>query len=218
VSLHGVEEEEQEAAPRLSPRGRLLIVGVLALVLLVAAARWTNGGTPAQRGAASGPSAGQQGPTPTPTLAAGQSAVDPATFAPGACIAFPPTQGNRNQTVFLDAGHGGPDPGARGVTEGGATIYERDLTLPVIEDAAPLLRAMGYRVVLSRTTNSPVAILSAADLDAGLLSVQGVHDDTGARAQCADEANAAVLVSVHFNAGASPSKGGRSGGSGMVGI
>ena len=42
------------------------------------------------------------------------AAIDPAYFSPGACVAFPPTAGNRHLTVFLDAGHGGPDPGAGG--------------------------------------------------------------------------------------------------------
>ncbi|MGH2717975.1 MAG: N-acetylmuramoyl-L-alanine amidase [Actinomycetota bacterium] len=216
MSLHGARQQEQleaeaqaarEEAPRLSPRGKLLAVGLLALVLLVVAARWKNGSKSPERSVAA---AGQSLPTPSTAAPApaGQSALDPSTFAPGACVAFPPTQGNRNQTVFLDAGHGGPDPGAEGVTQGGATIFERDLTLPVVMDTVPLLQAQGYRVVVSRTTNSPVAILSPADLDGGLLSVQGVHDDTGARAQCADDAGAWVLVSVHFNAGAEASNAG----------
>ncbi|MGH2850771.1 MAG: N-acetylmuramoyl-L-alanine amidase, partial [Solirubrobacteraceae bacterium] len=38
--------------------------------------------------------------------------LDPALFAPGACVAFAPAVGNRHRTVYLDAGHGGPDPGA----------------------------------------------------------------------------------------------------------
>ena len=55
------------------------------------------------------------------TDAGGQSlsagvAIDPAYFSPGACVAFPPMMGNRHLTVFLDAGHGGLDPGAVGIT------------------------------------------------------------------------------------------------------
>jgi N-acetylmuramoyl-L-alanine amidase len=45
--------------------------------------------------------------------------IDPAYFSPGACVAFAPTMGNRHLTVFLDAGHGGLDPGAVGITESG---------------------------------------------------------------------------------------------------
>jgi N-acetylmuramoyl-L-alanine amidase len=43
-------------------------------------------------------------------------ALDPTGFSPGACVAFAPTMGDRHTTVFLDAGHGGLDPGAVGTT------------------------------------------------------------------------------------------------------
>jgi len=42
--------------------------------------------------------------------------VDPEAFAAGACRAFGPTSGDRHETVFLDAGHGGIDPGGIGLT------------------------------------------------------------------------------------------------------
>ncbi|MCL2418418.1 MAG: hypothetical protein FWD04_03940, partial [Conexibacteraceae bacterium] len=51
-------------------------------------------------------------------------AVDPAVFSKGSCIAYAPTTGDRHLTVFLDAGHGGLDPGSVGTTESGRTIYE----------------------------------------------------------------------------------------------
>jgi hypothetical protein len=63
---------------------------------------------------------------------AGQ-AIDHSAFSPGACVAFPPTGGNRHLTVFLDAGHGGIDPGAVGTTESGQTIHEADETLRGID-------------------------------------------------------------------------------------
>lgn len=78
-------------------------------------------------------------------------AIDPAYFSPGACVAFPPTMGNRHLTVFLDAGHGGLDPGAVGVTESGRVIYEADQTLPVVLDTMTILRRAGFRVVVSCT-------------------------------------------------------------------
>jgi N-acetylmuramoyl-L-alanine amidase len=193
---------DAERPSRLTSRGRLLLVAVAALLLLAAAAHWSNDTKPAPSAPAA---AGARPPTsrasPPPSVLPGGAAVDRAAFAPGSCIAFPPTAGNRHQTVFLDAGHGGPDPGAEGTTQSGATIYERDLTLPTVLDTVPLLRAQGYRVVVSRTMDSTVARLTAGDLDGQILSVQGDHDDIAARAQCADQAGAAVLVSVHFNAG-----------------
>ena len=70
--------------------------------------------------------------------------VAPARFSPGACVSFPPTAGGRHQTVFVDAGHGGIDPGAVGVTESGQTIHEADLTLPVELDVMGLAASPGF--------------------------------------------------------------------------
>lgn len=152
---------------------------------------------------------GPPGPaSPDASPLPGASPVDPSAFAAGSCLAFPPTAGNRHQTVFLDAGHGGPDPGAQGATSDGTPIAERELTLPVVLDALPLLRAQGYRVVVSRTTNGPVVQLGPGDTANQILTVQGEFNDTAARARCANEAHAAVLVSVHFNSAASPSAAG----------
>jgi N-acetylmuramoyl-L-alanine amidase len=133
----------------------------------------------------------------------GGTPVEVAGFSPHACISFPPTVGDRHQTVFLDAGHGGIDPGATGTTESGATIHEADLTLPVVLDTVPLLRAQGFRVVVSRTGATSVARLAADDISQGALSVQGVHDDVAARDVCANLAGATILLGVYFDAGAS---------------
>jgi N-acetylmuramoyl-L-alanine amidase len=51
-------------------------------------------------------------------------------------VAFPPTSGDRHKTVFLDAGHGGIDPGGIGEAESGETIYESDINLPIELDTA----------------------------------------------------------------------------------
>jgi len=117
-------------------------------------------------------------------------------------MAFTPTHGNRHLTVFLDAGHGGLDPGSVGRTESGRTIYEADLTLPVELDAMALLRARGFRVVVSRTRDTSVARLTKADVDGRLLTAAGVHADVAARAQCANRGHADVLVGIYFDAGA----------------
>ena len=135
-------------------------------------------------------------------------ALDPAGFSPGACVAFAPTTGDRHTTVFLDAGHGGLDPGAVGSTSSGATVDEGKVTLPVELDTAALLRAHGYRVVVSRTTDSNVVRLTAPELSGGELSLQGAHDDVAARDVCANLSGAAVLIGVYFDSGASPSDGG----------
>lgn len=139
----------------------------------------------------------------TPTV----TAVNPARFARTACMSYSPTRGDRHLTVFLDAGHGGRDPGGLGQTQSGKEISDAGEALPVELDAMALLRAQGFRVVVSRTTNSSVARLTAADVDGSLLTAQGVHDDVAARAQCANEGHADVLVGIYFDTGAADNAG-----------
>jgi N-acetylmuramoyl-L-alanine amidase len=110
--------------------------------------------------------------------------------------------------VFLDAGHGGIDPGAVGTTQSGQTVYEASATLPVELDTMAILREEGFRVAVSRTSNSSVVRLSSADVSSGVLSVQGVHDEVAARAICANDAGASVLVGIYFDSGASSSNAG----------
>jgi len=129
--------------------------------------------------------------------------VDASAFSPGACEAFAPTDGDRNETVFLDAGHGGIDPGGVGSTASGRPITEAAQTLRVELDAMSLLRARGFRVVVSRTTNSSVLRLAPADVSRGALTLQGSHDDVAARDVCANLARADVLVGIYFDASAS---------------
>ncbi len=134
--------------------------------------------------------------------------LDAAAFAPGACVAFGPTKGDRHQTVFLDAGHGGIDPGGVGTTEAGTAINEAHLTLPVELDAMQLLRAKGFRVVVSRTQQTTVVRLGPGMASGGELTLEGSHDDVVARDICANDAHASVLVGIYFDAGASPENAG----------
>jgi N-acetylmuramoyl-L-alanine amidase len=166
----------------------LVAVGTAATVGALAATRGSPG-RPVSVTAAAGPDSGAR-------------QIDPSAFSPGACVALPPTRGNRHLTVFLDAGHGGIDPGAVGVTESGRSVHEALLTLPVELDAARLLRAQGFRVVVSRTRNTSVVRLTPADVSQGALTLQGAHDDVAARDLCADRAHADLLVGIYFDAGA----------------
>jgi N-acetylmuramoyl-L-alanine amidase len=136
------------------------------------------------------------------------TALDPGAFAAGACEGLGPTSGDRHTTVFLDAGHGGLDPGALGTTESGGNVTEAALTLPMELDAMALLRADGYRVVVSRTGADGVVRLGPRDSSGGVLTLLGAHEDVAARAQCADDSGAAALVGIYLDAGASPSNAG----------
>lgn len=116
-------------------------------------------------------------------------------------MSFPPTHGNRHLTVFLDAGHGGVDPGAVGTTTKGKTVYEADLTLPVVLDTMAKLRGEGFRVVVSRTGATTVHRLGPGEESGGILTVKGAHNDVAARDVCANMAHANVLIGVYFNSG-----------------
>jgi N-acetylmuramoyl-L-alanine amidase len=131
----------------------------------------------------------------------GSQAIDPALFSPGACVAFAPTAGNRHETVFLDAGHGGIDPGAVGATENGTTLAEATVNLPIELDTMAILRAEGYRVVVSRTRDTSVTKLTPADVNGGLLTTQGAFADVAARDVCANLAKADVLVGIYMDGG-----------------
>jgi N-acetylmuramoyl-L-alanine amidase len=133
--------------------------------------------------------------------------VDPDYFNRGACLRFAPLHGNRSVTVFLDAGHGGRDPGAVGVTSTGRVIVEARETLPVVMDAMALLRDDGFAVVLSRTGAGSVARLGPGDTSGHLLTADGIRDDIAARDVCANLAHASVLVGVYYNSGAAGAAG-----------
>jgi len=131
----------------------------------------------------------------------GGQAVDPALFSPGACVAFAPTAGDRHETVFLDAGHGGIDPGAVGTTQNGTPVSESAVNLPIELDTMAILRAEGYRVVVSRTRNTSVTRLTRADVSGGLLTTAGAFADVAARDVCANLARADVLVGIYMDGG-----------------
>jgi N-acetylmuramoyl-L-alanine amidase len=198
---------------RLLPASAWAALSTAALAVLVVAAHASEPSLQSSRVgqvAAVAPS-NSAGTSPAEVNVQGQgagTAIDPAYFSPGACVAFPPTAGNRHRTVFLDAGHGGLDPGAVGITERGQVIYEADETLPVVLDTTTILRRAGFRVVVSRTGPTTVLRLGPDDASGNLLTDLGVHDDVAARDVCANMAHANVLVGVYFNAGASAANAG----------
>jgi N-acetylmuramoyl-L-alanine amidase len=79
------------------------------------------------------------------------------------------------QTICLDPGHGGADPGA---VE--RKITERDINLTVALQVRKLLEAQGYGVFMTRTTNDP----SLVNAD---------------RYNYCNQKHATILVSIHHN-------------------
>ena len=131
------------------------------------------------------------------------TSLDPSEFATGACVAYTPTVGDNHETVFLDAGHGGIDPGGVGTTPLGQQVDESTVNLAIELDTMVLLRAQGYRVVVSRTQDTTVVRLDPADMSDGVLSLQGSHDDVVARDVCANLAHADALIGIYMDTGGS---------------
>lgn len=130
------------------------------------------------------------------------TALDPSFFAPGACVAFSPRGGAPlGETVFIDAGHGGIDPGGVGQTSSGAQVYESRVNLPIEMDAMRTLTSEGYRVVVSRTGQTTVLRLGPGDTDGNLLTVSGSRADVVARDICANMGHASLLVGIYMNSG-----------------
>ena len=83
---------------------------------------------------------------------------------------------NTKRSIFLDPGHGGSDSGA---VSGG--VREKDLTLSVYNKVSSKLASLGYTVLTSRNIDKDVDLVD--------------------RAEQANNANADMLLSIHFNAG-----------------
>ena len=84
-----------------------------------------------------------------------------------------------NRVAVIDPGHGGENTGARSVAD---NHFEKEFTLDWALRLEPLLASNGWNVVLTRTT----------DVDTSLSN----------RVTLADEVNADLFVSLHFNSGA----------------
>jgi N-acetylmuramoyl-L-alanine amidase len=127
----------------------------------------------------------------------------PAGLVAGTCVQFDPTGADRHRTIYVDPGHGGPDPGAVG-----NGLKEEDLTLGVALQLKDVLRADGFHVVLSRVTDTSVAKLADSQVVNGAITNSGAHIDTIARIACGNAAAADAMVAIHFNAFDDPSASG----------
>jgi N-acetylmuramoyl-L-alanine amidase len=82
--------------------------------------------------------------------------------------------------VVVDAGHGGPDPGMTGPIGGGPRLIEKEITLSVAKLLAQELRTDGVDVLMTRTTDTLIALSD--------------------RGRIANRNKADLFVSVHVNA------------------
>ena len=90
------------------------------------------------------------------------------------------TRASVRPTVVIDAGHGGPDRGMSGPIGSPAWFVEKDVTLSVAKKLATVLRARGVDVLMTRTTDTLIAL---AD-----------------RGKIANSNHGDVFISIHVNA------------------
>jgi len=86
----------------------------------------------------------------------------------------------RRRLVVVDAGHGGPDNGMTGPIGRGPKVVEKSVTLAVATRLAAALRSRGYDVLMTRTTDTLIALSD--------------------RGRIANAAHADLFISVHVNA------------------
>ncbi len=99
--------------------------------------------------------------------------VPPATNVPPISL---PRVPNGKIVVVIDPGHGGPDPGAIGISG----LQEKEIVMDISRQVAAALEQQGVQAVLTRTTNN-------------------VDVDLEPRVSLAERINATLFVSIHAN-------------------
>ncbi|MFZ5597303.1 MAG: N-acetylmuramoyl-L-alanine amidase family protein [Bacillota bacterium] len=105
-------------------------------------------------------------------------------FNPAYVFAGAATGGN---TVVVDPGHGGYDPGT---VYGG--VYEKEINLQIALKLSDLLREKGFNVVMTRIGDYNLAV-------SGLHAKEANRYDLGKRVEMAGQCNASLFVSIHTN-------------------
>jgi len=127
--------------------------------------------------------------TPAPRPAASSTAVASAPRSlPESAKVLTPAPAARATTasrrsrklVVIDAGHGGPDTGMRGPIGSPIWFVEKDVTLSVARKLATVLEARGMEVLLTRTTDTLIALSD--------------------RGRIANANHGDVFISIHCNA------------------
>ncbi len=94
-----------------------------------------------------------------------------------------------NQTIIIDAGHGGEDCGAIGVNG----VYEKDLNLEIAGIVGELLTEKGYAVVYTRTEDK--LLYTEAENIKGIRKISDLKN----RCKIGAEYNESIFVSIHMN-------------------
>ncbi len=95
---------------------------------------------------------------------------------------------DKGKLIVIDAGHGGPEPGAVHVAANGAEdLIEKDINLSIAQALADMLIQDGYHVRLTR--NSDAYVVPGASLVTELQARVDIANDSGAD----------IFVSVHHN-------------------
>jgi N-acetylmuramoyl-L-alanine amidase len=130
--------------------------------------------------AAKPPPPGATAPSPTTVIAeaAPVRKATPSSLPPTPARTY--TKPAERQLVVIDAGHGGPDRGMTGPIGSPTWFIEKDVTLAVAKKLASALRARGVDVLMTRTTDTLIAL---AD-----------------RGKIANSNHGDVFISIHCNA------------------
>lgn len=98
--------------------------------------------------------------------------------------------------IVIDPGHGGSDCGAM---NRGLNLSEASVTLDICKRLQAILKAQGWNVVMTRTTDVDVSYANSS-----------AREELGARCKVANDAKADLFVSVHCNASVNASSNGTS--------
>lgn len=96
------------------------------------------------------------------------------------------TGAGTGKIVLIDPGHGGSDPGKIGVND----ALEKDINLQIAKLLTGYLRANGYTVIMSRTTDCMLATPDSSNKKTA---------DLNARITLMEQTNADFAISIHQN-------------------
>ena len=129
----------------------------------------------------------RRAPPPAPVAQSDQPAAGAGSTLQNLSRPRPPRRGVRH-LVVVDAGHGGPDNGMTGPIGGGPRIIEKFVTLAVAKLLAEELRNSGVDVLMTRTTDTLIALSDRgriANANKGDLFVSIHVNATGSRSASA---------------------------------